>query len=67
MIIFGELGVATKRLMNQFLNEWWAFDDVSYNHYHKKYKGVGQDMVEYLKYNDPVVYDYVLEALEEWY
>ena len=67
MIILGNLGVADKRLINQFLDEWYEFDDGSYNQYHKKYNGVGQDMVEYLKYNDPIIYFYVLDRLEGSY
>ena len=67
MIILGNLGVANKRLINHFLDEWYEFDDVSYNQYHKKYNGVGQDMAEYLKYNDPLIYFYVLDRLEESY
>ena len=64
MIILGTLGVANKKLINQFLEAWWNFDSVTYNRYWKKYYGVGQDMAENLKYNDPVTYDYVLEILQ---
>ena len=67
VIILGNLGVANKRLINQFLDEWYEFDDVSYNQYHKSHNGVGQNMVEYLKYNDPIIYFYVLDRLEESY
>lgn len=67
MIILGNLGVANKRLINQFLDGWYEFDSTSYTQYHKKYNGVGQDMVEYLKYNDPIIYFYVLDILEESY
>ena len=63
MIILGNLGVAGKGLINRFLNAWWSFDPPSYNKAHKKFNGVGKDMVQWLKYHEPVVYDYVLESL----
>ena len=66
MIILGNLGVADRRLINQFLDEWWKFDKVSYNQYWK-HNSVGWDMVGFLKYNDPIIYFYVLDRLEESY
>ena len=54
MIILGNLGVAGKGLINLFLEAWWNFDSVTYKKLHKKFNGVGLDMV----------YDYILEELE---
>ena len=65
MIILGNLGVASKKLTNLFLDEWWEFDSVSYKQYHKDYGMTGHDMVQALKYHDPFIYGYILQILEE--
>ena len=64
MIILGELGPATKRQISHFLNEWWEFDNVSYQQYHKRFNTVGEDMITGLKYHDPLIYEFVLLKLE---
>ena len=63
MIILGNLGVANKGLITRFLDIWWSFDPSLFDKYHKKFNGVGTDMVEHLKYNEPVMYFYILDEL----
>lgn len=65
MIILGTLGVASKKLINRFLDRWWNFDPPSYNKYHKKFAESGEVMVRALKYNDPLIYQFILIELED--
>ena len=63
MIVLGNLGVADKRLMNKFLDEWWYLDQKSYKDYYKK-TDIAEEMIIRLKYHDPLLYDVILDSLE---
>lgn len=67
MVILGALGIADKRLINLFLDDWWNFDNISYKVYHRKHNAVGEDMIQGLKFNDRLIYEFILLPLEGYY